>query len=163
MNDIYERYLHGEMISADSIEVNDSLVYTTPGGKTVYGGGGITPDIFVPVDTTYYSNLFVTAVNRGLTFRFSAKMADKYRSQLNDISSLKELDILFDENDFDELFRSYIRSSGVDVKADDWQKSGDIMMTQVKAFVGRYSPLDDLAFYPVLNTVDKCVKTAIEL
>jgi carboxyl-terminal processing protease len=163
MNDIYERYLHGEMTNADSIEVNDSLKYTTPGGKTVYGGGGITPDIFVPVDTTFYSGLLVNAVNRGLTFRFSARMADKYRKQLNGISKLGELDVLFAENDFEGMFRNYLNSSGVEVNEEEWRKSGKILMTQVKAFVGRYSPLDDMAFYPVLNTIDDGVKIATEL
>ena len=68
--DLYDRYRNGEMVSADSIKVNDSLRFTTPGGKVVYGGGGIIPDVFVPLDTTRVSDFLVKCNRQSLQFKF---------------------------------------------------------------------------------------------
>ncbi|MBO4646277.1 MAG: S41 family peptidase [Bacteroidales bacterium] len=64
--DISERYKHGELFSADSIDFPDSLKYKTPAGKTVYGGGGIMPDLFVPMDTTNYSYFYNELVRKSI-------------------------------------------------------------------------------------------------
>ncbi|MFC2113698.1 S41 family peptidase, partial [Bacteroidota bacterium] len=69
IHEVYNRFERGEFIYADSIKFADSLKYTTPGGKTVYGGGGIMPDIFVPVDTTLYTRYYNKVSSRGLIYR----------------------------------------------------------------------------------------------
>ena len=67
--DIYNRYLHNELFSADSIHFDDSLKFVTPGGKTVYGGGGIMPDLFVPLDTTEMTPYYMEVAGRNILYR----------------------------------------------------------------------------------------------
>ena len=160
-DDIIERFRHGEMMSADSIKFNDSLKYTTPAGRVVYGGGGITPDLFVPIDTTGVTQFFVKVTNLGLTFKFSAQMADLYRQQLNKINSLDKLSEFFISEDFERKFLDYASINGVNASATEWKESKYILMNHVKAFLGRYTPLDDNGFYPVLLETDNVVKVAI--
>ena len=161
-NDIIERFRHGEMMSADSIKFNDSLKYTTPAGRVVYGGGGITPDLFVPIDTVGVTPFFIKVTNLGLTFKFSAQMADLYRQQLNKINSLEELSEFFAGEDFEGKFLSYALKNGVKAPPAEWRESKDILMNYVRAFIGRYTPLDDNGFYPVLLEIDNVVKSIIE-
>jgi len=161
--DIIERYRHGEMLNKDSIKTNDSLKYTTPKGKIVYGGGGITPDIFVPIDTTGVGPLFIKVSNQGLTFRFSAKMADDYRPDLNKITNLKELNKFFSQVDFEQRFLQFASLNGITATKQEWEESKDLIINHIRAFVGRYTPLDDNAFYPILLEKDNTVLTAIGL
>lgn len=161
-NDIIERFRHGEMMSADSIKFNDSLKYTTPSGRVVYGGGGITPDLFVPIDTVGVTPFFIKVSNLGLTFKFSALMADLYRKQLNNITSLNSLSDFFEGEDFETKFLDYAIKNGAKAPAEEWRESKEVIMNHIKAFIGRYTPLDDKGFYPVLLEVDNAVKSAIE-
>lgn len=160
--DILERYRHGEMLSADSIKYDPNLSYKTKGGRVVYGGGGVTPDVFVPVDTTGVSQYFIKVSNMGLTFKFSAMMADEYRKELNSINSLKELYAFFEGKRLEERFREYASSNGVKADNREWESSVSLIMNHIKAFTGRYSPLDDKAFYPILLEEDNVFKRAIE-
>jgi carboxyl-terminal processing protease len=160
-DDILERYRHGEMMNADSIRKNDSLVYTTPKGKVVYGGGGITPDIFVPIDTVGVNRFFVSISNSGLTFRFSAKMADKYRQELNNITTLKDLNLFFSNTSFEKPFLAFAKENGFVPTENEWNECKFIINNHIRAFVGRYTPLDDKAFYPVLLEMDNMVLAAI--
>ncbi|MDE6683146.1 MAG: S41 family peptidase, partial [Muribaculaceae bacterium] len=77
--EIVDRYNHGEFYSQDSIRFDESKKFTTAAGRTVYGGGGIMPDIFVPEDTIGYTSYYIEAVNRGLIRKFCHEMAEKYR------------------------------------------------------------------------------------
>lgn len=158
--DIYERYLHGEMTDADSIPKNDSLKFTTPKGKTVYGGGGITPDIFVPIDTAGVTDLLVKINRQALIVKYSSILADRYRKELREIKNMKELDILLDDMNLEGGFKAYLRSKGMKVPQDQWTLSESIILTQLRALVGRYSPLDDDAFYPILAELDNMIETA---
>lgn len=159
--DIIERFRHGEMLNADSIKVNDSLKFKTPKGKIVYGGGGIIPDIFVPIDTTNVGNFFVKVSNAGLTFRFSARMADEYRQTLNKITTLPQLYDFFSNVSFDTKFLDFASKNGIPAGKGEWEESKDLILNHVKAFVGRYTPLDDNAFYPILLEKDNVIKAAI--
>ena len=80
--DILKRYEHGEFFSEDSIKQNTDLKYTTGLGRTVYGGGGIMPDIFVPQDTTGVTTYHSMVVNRALPIQFSFQYTDKNRIKL---------------------------------------------------------------------------------
>ncbi|MGE0091321.1 MAG: S41 family peptidase [Bacteroidales bacterium] len=159
--DIIERYRHGEMFSADSIKINDSLKYTTPSGKVVYGGGGIIPDLFVPIDTVGVTPFLVKVSNQGIAFRFGASMSDRFRSRINEISTLEDLDSFFDGAGMERRFLEFASDNGVNATQQEWDESKDVIMTQVKAFIGRYSPMDDNAFYPVLLKIDNVVQAAI--
>ena len=159
--DIYERYEHGEMTSADSIVRNDSLRYETPKGKVVYGGGGIIPDVFVPVDTVGVTDLLVRINRQALAVKYSSEVADKYRSSLRQVKTLDDLNALLDSMDLEAGFLSYLSRCGVDVDRRQWAVSGDIVLVQLRALVGRYSPLDDRAFYPIIAAIDNVIQAAV--
>ena len=160
--DIYERYEHGEMTNADSIVRNDSLRYVTPKGKVVYGGGGIIPDVFVPVDTVGVTDLLVNINRQALTVKYSAEVADRYRAELRNAGTLEELNRLLDSMNLEDGFLSYISGRGVSVDSRQWEISGDIIMVQLRALVGRYSPLDDRAFYPIIAEIDNVIQAAVK-
>jgi len=159
--DIIERYRHGEMTTADSIKQNDSLKYKTLGGKVVYGGGGITPDIFVPVDTTGINDFLINASNKGLPFKFSSTIADQYRPQLKGIKDLATLERLLGTMNLESKFLKYAAENKMVPTTKEWKECKDIIITQVKALVGRYSPMDDEAFYPIMSAVDNVMQKAI--
>ncbi|MEY3398507.1 MAG: hypothetical protein RL220_1101 [Bacteroidota bacterium] len=82
-----ERFENGELINADSINQNDSLIFKTPGGRTVYGGGGITPDVFVPLDTSLFSGAASEIMYSGLLREFCFDYADKHREELKKLGN----------------------------------------------------------------------------
>ncbi len=159
--DIYDRYLHGEMTSVDSIPKIDSLKYSTVSGRVVYGGGGITPDIFVPIDTVGVTDLLVKINRQAYTIKYSSLLADKYRRQLRNIEEIEELNSFLASLDLEEGFISYLKDNSVEVKSAEWKISKDIVLTQLQALVGRYSPLDDYAFYSILAKLDNMVEAAV--
>lgn len=161
--EMYERYATGEMMSADSIKVNDSLKFTTPGGKVVYGGGGIIPDIFVPVDTTGYTE-FLGKCNRGsLQVKYANRVVDTHRSQVHACTTMKELDAFLGSLNIKADFLKYSAENGATAQPGDWAISGDILETQIKAFIGRYTPMGDNAFYSIWMDIDKTAQKAISL
>ena len=93
--DIWNRYRNNEFFSADSIHFADSLKRTTPGGKVVYGGGGIMPDVFVPADTTDVTKYFVEVAGRNILYRYTIEYADRHREALNAVKTIPELQALF--------------------------------------------------------------------
>ena len=159
--DIYERFIHGEMTDVDSIKRNDSLRYETPGGKIVYGGGGIIPDIFVPLERASSFYMRVGDQSLGLTFRFGVQMADLYRERLNEIKSLTVLKEFFATIEFGERFLSYAASHGVVPGEGEWEESREQIINDIMAYIGRYSPLGDDAFFPILFEKDNTVIAAI--
>ena len=159
--DILERYRHGEMTSADSIRKNDSLKYITPGGKTVYGGGGIIPDIFVPLDTMGVNKFFVNASNMGLPFKYSSTLADRYRRELNEIKDIASLYKLMESINIEDGFLKFAAFNKLVPEKREWEESREVIISQIKALFGRYSVLDDLAFYPIIAGIDNVMTEAV--
>lgn len=164
-NEVYDRYEHDEMFTADSIHFNDSLKFTTPGGKVVYGGGGIMPDIFVPIDTSDVTPYFraVTDWDKNILYRFTLEFSDRNRARLNGINTLEELDRFFAEqpNLLNDLV-AFASRSGVSPNAADIAKSKALILSQLKAYIGRNSPLEDNAFYHCIQQIDPVVDKALE-
>lgn len=90
-NDWIDRVMGGEMFSADSVKLNPKLLYKTKEGRTVHGGGGIMPDIFVPRDTLGMTSYYVEVLNKGLVHEFAFTYADKYRNLLMRIGGIQEV------------------------------------------------------------------------
>ena len=132
-NELLSRYQHDEMFSADSIHFADSLKYTTESGRVVYGGGGIMPDIFVPVDTTDMTPYFREVAGRSILYKFTLEFSDRHRGQLNKIRSLEELDRFFDRqpNLLNE-FVSYAAKAGVAPKPAEIERSKAILLAQLQ-------------------------------
>ena len=155
--DILERYQRGEMQNADSIKVNDSLKYTTVHGNVVYGGGGIIPDVFVPMDTTGVTDFLVKVNRKSLQMRFSSLFADHNRESLNAISDYGSLEELFRKESLATQFRLYAASEGVRPAPGEWEISGDILLEQLKGLIGRYSAMKEDAFYHYILKIDNLV------
>ena len=160
--DIYERYAHGELTDADSIKVNKDDVYYTVGGRTVYGGGGIIPDIFVPMDTTRASAFYIQCNKKATAMRFASAMFDKYHSELAGIDDFGQLEHWLDAQHLDRQFLDYADSKdGLRPKDGEWEESKEYMMVQIKALVGRYSKIGEEAFYRFYVGIDKTLQEAL--
>ncbi len=160
--DLHTRYAHGEFENADSIKFTDSLKYITPGGKTVYGGGGIMPDIFVPMDTSGISNYFNRVRNLGLIYRFAFDYSDKNRSKLLKYENASALSSYLDKTDYFKEFLKYTESKGVSANAADLKSSQEIIKVQLKAYIAR-NAIDNLGFYPIIQEIDNTLLKAIDV
>ena len=157
----YERYENGELFSADSIHFVDSLKYTTPKGKTVYGGGGIMPDIYVPLvddSTEYYFNRIA---NKGLLYQYAFDYTDRHRQQLQRYQTVDAFDKGFAVTD--AMFDALVTMAGEKgIKGTEEQRQvarreADILL---KAYIAR-NLFDDEGFYPIYAPMDEVLQRAI--
>lgn len=159
--DITQRYLNGEFLEQDSIQFADSLKYTTPGGKTVYGGGGIMPDIFVPVDTTAGSDFLYSLRRKGYMYSFAYDYTDKNRQRLTGFKGYKELSAFLEKDKVFQKFLSFASKKGVKPKEDDLKKSGEVIKTQVIGLITR-NIIGDEGFYPIIHKIDNTLDVAVK-
>ena len=161
--DIYERYAHGEMTSADSMKVDTSAVYYTVKGRRVYGGGGIIPDVFVPIDTTKATRFFINCNKKATTVRFASAMFDKYKGELAEIEDFDKLTAYLESIDLDSQFLEFAdKVDGIRPANGEWAESRVYMMPQINALVGRYSKLNDEAFHRFYLPIDDNIQTALK-
>lgn len=161
--DIYERYTGGEVFSADSVKLNKEDVHHTRSGRTVYGGGGIMPDVFVPMDTTRASAFYIACNRKATQMRFASDMFDKYRSQLREIDSYEGMDAFLKRIDVPGQFRQYaLRRDGITVKDDEFADTLPYLEPQLNALIARYSKLGENAFYKYYLPVDNTVTVALQ-
>ncbi|MGM0407217.1 MAG: S41 family peptidase [Bacteroidota bacterium] len=160
-NDIHQRFQHGEFEVADSIQFADSLKYVTPEGKVVFGGGGIMPDIFVPIDTTGYSKYYSEIVRNRVLYDFTFNYADENRDVLNQFKSAFQIDQYLEAQNIFDQFVQYAEKNGVPKTVKGFNKSKKIINTQVKANIAR-NILDDDGFYPIIKDIDRTLNVAIK-
>lgn len=159
--DILNRAKHNEFVSKDSIMFNDSLKFTTLSGRTVYGGGGIMPDIFVPSDTTWYSNYYGKLAGKGVTYYFAFEYADENRDKLSSFSSVEELnDYLIESNVFDQ-FVKYAEKKGVKRDNGGLKQSRKVLDTQIRSSIAR-NILGDVAYYKLFFDIDDVLSIAVD-
>ncbi len=161
--DLINRYAMGELFVADSIHFVDSLKKVTPKGKVVYGGGGIMPDIFIPADTTNISRYFIEVSARNILYNFTTKYADDNRQVINSIKSFEKLDSLVNSDDVLNKFVRYASEKGVRAVWREINESRELIEAQLKAYIGRNTPLDDDGFYHSIYPVDVVTTKAIEI
>ncbi len=162
-HDIIDRFKRNEFFSADSIHFADSLRYTTPKGKVVYGGGGIMPDIFVPLDTLNVTKYFSEVSGRNILYRYTIEYADKHRKALESAKNITELKTLLDNDK--TLFPNFVRYAERQGVKPNWReinRSREIMEAQLRAYISRNSDLEDNAFYYFIYPIDRTVLRAIE-
>ena len=160
--DIWNRYKNNEFFSADSIHFADSLKRVTPGGKVVYGGGGIMPDVFVPADTTDVTKYFVEVAGRNILYRYTIEYADRHREALNKVRTIPELQALLDsDKGLVEDFIRYAARKGVAPDYRDIARSRKLIEAQLRAYIGRNTALEDNGFYANIYPVDNVVVRAI--
>lgn len=161
--DIYERYAHGEMVSADSMKVDTTAVYYTVKGRRVYGGGGIMPDVFVPIDTTKATKFYIQCNKKATAVRFASLMFDRYRRTLAGIDDFDKLSSWLDGINLEGQFLKYASDvDGIVLAEGEWEQTKQYMMPQLKALTGRFSKLDDEAFYRFYLPVDDAIQFAIK-
>jgi carboxyl-terminal processing protease len=158
-DDLNTRYVHGEFEVSDSIHFSDSLKFTTPGGRVVYGGGGIMPDKFVAADTSGGSPYFVKT--RSLIYRFAMKYTENNRETLKKYTDIKELEKYLNKQALMDQFTRYAAATGIKKDPASLKVSGDIIHTQIKAYIAR-NMLDNKGFYPVWQEIDTTLKYAID-
>ena len=160
--DVYERFMHGEMTNADSIKVDEHERYYTMGGRAVYGGGGIIPDVFVPADTSRVSDFYMKCDKKTLQMRFAARMFDTYKSELSQIEDVASLETFFRKVDLEYRFIDFARTvGGITPDKKDWADTKSYLMPQLKGLVGRYSKLGEEAFYRMYLPMDQVLQKAI--
>lgn len=162
-NELLDRYKKGELINSDSIHFSDSLKFTTPGGHTVYGGGGIMPDVFVGLDTSGSSNYYSSISSKGLVNEFAYNYLDDNRKTFKKYKTFDEYNKSFIVNgQILKEFISYAEKKGVKPNVEEIATSSEIICTQLKALIARQIWKND-GFYAVIHTLDVTLKKAIEL
>lgn len=159
--DIVDRFNHGEFYSADSIKFDASKEYKTAGGRTVYGGGGIMPDIFVPEDTTGYTSYYIDAVNKGLIQKYCNKMADVYRPMLQSKTLSSMYRIIPRDNTLLNNFVDFAAANGLPARWFYINQSRDLLLNQIKAVLAR-DLIGYQAFIEILNKKDNTLDRAIK-
>ena len=160
--DLWNRYRNNEFFSADSIHFADSLKRVTPGGKVVYGGGGIMPDVFIPADTTDVTKYFVEVAGRNILYRYTIEYADRHREALNAVKTIDELQTLLDSDKtlVDDFVR-YAARKGVAPRYGDIARSRRLIEAQLRAYIGRNTALEDNGFYANIYPVDNVIVRAV--
>ena len=158
----FSRYESGEMFNIDSIHFADSLKYITPKGKIVYGGGGIMPDIYVPLknDSSHY--FFNKMVNSGILFQYAFDYADAHRKEILNYGDVKNFDknFVFTDEMFNELMRRTKEKKITGNKADK-VKARELSEPLFKAYVAR-DVFGDEAFYILYEPIDEILQEAID-
>ncbi len=161
-SDLSDRFEHGEFENADSIKFSDSLKFVTPGGKIVYGGGGIMPDIFVPMDTTGISPYFNRVRNLGFIYRFAFDYSDKNREKLVKYKTASELSAYLNKTGYFKEFLKYSEEKGITPNTADLKTSEELIKVQIKAYIGR-NTIDNEGFYPIIQEIDNTLLKALEV
>jgi carboxyl-terminal processing protease len=158
----YDRYEKGELLSADSIHFADSLKYKTVSGRTVYGGGGIMPDIFVPLDTSFRSSYLNKVSFKGIISDFAFNYADKHRGEFKGYKDAAAYTKSYSPPaSMLEAFADYAQKQGVNKNAEQMKRSSGYLLAQIKALIGR-NLYDNEAYFPVVLKDDKVFKAALE-
>lgn len=160
--ELYERYSSGEMLAQDSIKIDSTLRYSTVSGRTVYGGGGIIPDMFVPIDTTSVSPFYVSCNRKAIAMRFASAYFDAHKDELQAIDDYKVLLAYLDRAGLERQFLAFAKEKEGLTPDDKWDSEKEYMMTQVRALVGRYSKLGENAFYHLYLKVDRVYNAALQ-
>lgn len=159
--EILDRYDHGEFYNSDSIKFNKDLQYTTAGGRTVYGGGGIMPDFFVPNDTAGISSYYINVLNAGLLQRFAFEYSDRYRERLSAAKNVNEiLALLPPDDELLQLFVSYAAQNGIPARWYYINISQGLIVNYLKALIAS-DIIGRQAYYEVANTIDPAFIQAV--
>ncbi|MBS2098724.1 S41 family peptidase [Carboxylicivirga linearis] len=153
-HDFYNRVAHGELFSQDSIEFDESLAYKTKEGRTVYGGGGIMPDVFVPRDTTMITDYFISLRSNGIIYRYALQYSDNHREELEELRTASAISDKLDEHQIMNDFLAYAKDKGISFNKDQYQISKSLIRQEVKAYIAR-NIIDNEGFYPMIHEVDE--------
>ena len=159
-----KRLEHGEYYHADSIHFPDSLKYKTVGGRTVYGGGGIMPDLFIPVDTAYNSKLYTNLVRKGALNRFTTDYGLKHRDDIkNQYGDFDNFNKNFTVGqDLVDGLKAAAKEAKVEWNDEQFARSEKFLRLQMKALIAR-NVWETQQYYQVMASEDAGVKKALEI
>ena len=159
--DILERYQHGEFFSQDSIK-HDGPEYHTSNGRVVYGGGGITPDIFIAEDTLNMTSYYKEASMSGLILQFAYEYTDENRPTLSKFKDLRELEAYLKRINSVEVFANYAEKNGLKRRNLMIQKSHRLLERYINSRLV-YSVLDEQSWTMYLNREDPAIRETLRL
>ena len=160
--ELLERYKHGEAYNSDSIKIDKSQKYTTAHGRTIYGGGGIIPDIFVPRDTTGITNYYIDVENAGLLQRFAFTYCVKNRTTLEQMSDYKQfLRTTPIDNELIKEFAEFAEEGGIAPRWYYINKSRNLILTKIKAIIA-HDIFGPEGYSAIVNRNDNTVQTALK-
>ena len=164
-HDLIDRYNRGELMSADSIHFPDSLKYNTMQSKrVVYGGGGIMPDVFIPIDTTDYSDYHRDLVSKGLVNRVAMDYLDQHRQALTKKykkpQTYKEKFVVTD--DIMAHLRQLADEKGIAFKEEEYNRSLALIKLQIKALIAR-DLFDMTEYFYIINDVNDSYQEALKI
>lgn len=160
--DLLNRYEHGEFFTQDSIKQDESTIYKTKNGRTVYGGGGIMPDIFVPQDTAGYTSYYASVAKMGLFTQFPFQYTDHNRQELAQYTTMDELLQYLKEKNLLEEFVQYATSKGIKRRNNLISKSRAVMEDILYGNI-IYNMLGMEEYVKYLNLTDPAVLKAVEV
>jgi carboxyl-terminal processing protease len=163
-SDLNNRYKHGELMNQDSIKMPDSLRYYTPNKRAVYGGGGIMPDIFIPLDTTKTSHYFSELIRKGVINQFGLSYVDKKRGELlKNYPTFEVYKAKFQVDDaLLESLYSEADKEGIKRDAKGIQRVKEVLKVQLKALIARdLWKIDN--FFEIINELNDSYKKALEV
>ena len=159
-SDLMNRYKHGEYFHSDSIKFVDSLKFKTLKGRTVYGGGGIMPDIFVPRDTSSYTNYLIELFNKNIVREYTLNYYSEHKKEFNNIS-IAEFNNKFIITD--KMLEQVVylgTDAKIKFKESEFKISKEFLKLNLKAYIARsiYGPQ---GFYPIVNQGDEIYLQAL--
>lgn len=161
--EIIDRYNRGEIFNADSINFKTDEMFTTLNGRTVYGSGGIMPDVFVPSDTTGYSSYYVNVSNAGLLQKYAYELADLNREEFAKAKTVDDLlKMLPSDATLLQSFVSYAAQKGIPARWHYINISSGLIVNYLKALIAR-DTLGFSASYEIYNSRDKVIDEALKL
>lgn len=158
------RYDHGELVTKDSINFPDSLKFLTPRNRVVYGGGGIMPDVFIPIDTTLNSDLNRNLIRKGIYNEFTLSYLDKNRKKLKKLyPNIESFKAGFElSEDFLADFFKYAEKNKIEKNEADYLKSKKLIDTQLMALLAR-NLFDTSAYFEIINQLNDSYLEAINI
>ena len=159
--DLVNRINHHELFSADSIHFDQSKKHYTSSGRMVYGGGGVMPDIFIPVDTTKVSEFYSQVWDANILYRYTLEFSDRHRAELDGVTTLAGLDSILDDEALISDFVSYASRHGVTADKAAISKSRKVLLAQLRAYIGRNALGDESGYYYNIYPIDDVMLRAV--
>lgn len=159
--DLMKRAAHGETQNTDTAKINEKEKYYTTNGRIVYGGGGIMPDIYVPTDTSEYSDFLGNATNKGYIYQFAVEYSDKNREKLKQFNDPQKLKNYLISINIMNHFINFAETKKLKPGKDDIQISGKFIENRLIAYIAR-NIMDENAFYIIANDTDNNIIEAIK-
>ncbi|MFI3321556.1 MAG: S41 family peptidase [Rikenellaceae bacterium] len=160
--DLFNRYVHSEMLNRDSIKLVDSLEYTTPKGKIVYGGGGIMPDEFVPMDTTLLTDNTRKLLVDNTLFYFTLRYTDKNRKVISSLDTMDKVKEYFEVNG-DKIYEEFLAYARTKRRIGLTDEEEILVKNYIFSYLARNCNETDDGFYYYFNRMNEVFNAAVEI